>query len=255
MPVNNGLYETRGDRWWREDAGFEFASLRYCLNPVRYGFFRRKVQEGGLSGRKVLDIGCGGGFLAEEFARDGFAVTGIDPASASVAAAREHAAANSVLIDYRVGRGEELPFAEESFDIVTCCDVLEHVEDAGRVISEAARTLRSGGFFFFETVNRTLASKLVMIKFWQEWSGLCPENAHVWEKFITPAELAALMEKNNLAAREVRGLTSRRKSAILWKLPAIKSGRLGGRELAEVFALAEGDDVSVSYMGYAIKSK
>ena len=115
-----------------------------------------------------MDVGCGGGFLAEEFAKDGFAVTGIDPADRSIEAARKHAADNNLEIDYRAGKEEALPFSDGSFDIVACCDVLEHVDDFSLVISEVARTLKAGGVFCFDTVNRTWLSNLVAIKLFKK---------------------------------------------------------------------------------------
>ena len=131
MEVNNEIYETLGHLWWSEDAGFELTSLRFCMNPVRYGYFQRILGELAIAGRAVLDIGCGGGYLAEAFAADGFQVTGLDPAVNSIRTAQRHAAETGLQIRYEVGRGESLPFADETFDIVCCCDVLEHVDDVG----------------------------------------------------------------------------------------------------------------------------
>jgi ubiquinone biosynthesis O-methyltransferase len=111
-----------------------------------------------------LDVGCGGGYLAEAFARDGFIVAGVDPAANSIEAARKHASETGLNVDYRVGRSETLPFSDGCFDAVACCDVLEHVDDLDKSVSEVGRVLRPGGVFFYETVNRTWLSKLVLIK-------------------------------------------------------------------------------------------
>ena len=256
MKINNEVYQTYGHGWWAEDAAFEFASLRYCLNPVRYGYFKRRLQELPLPGRAVLDVGCGGGFLAEEFARDGFTVTGIDPASRSLEAARQHAADQQLAIDYQEGQGEALPFADASFDIVACCDVLEHVDDPSLVIREIARTLKPGGVFCYDTVNRTWQSKIALIKISQDWS--CTRwtqpNVHVWEKFIKPAELIALMNRSQLANQELRGISSKKKPlALLRSLRSLKKGRMSNQEIAAAFALCESDDLKISYMGYAIR--
>ena len=256
MQINNEIYQTRGHEWWSEDASFEISSLRYCMNPVRYGYFKRKLQQLQYPGRTVLDVGCGGGFLAEEFARDGYAVSGVDPATRSVEAAQKHAAENNLEIDYRAGRGEALPFPDDSFDIVACCDVLEHVDDVGLVIGEIARTMKPGGVFCYDTVNRTWRSKIAVIKVSQDWSFTrwVSPNAHVWEKFIKPAELIAVMNRCGLTNREMTGISSRRNPlALLANLRALRKGRLSNREVAAAFAIGETKGLGLSYMGYAIK--
>lgn len=258
MRINNDVYQTYGNGWWAEDASFEALSLRYCMNPVRYGYFKRTLQELPLSGKTVLDVGCGGGYLSEEFAKDGFVVTAIDPASRSIEAARKHAAENNLQIDYREGRGEALPFADGSFDIVACCDVLEHVDDLRLVIGECARVLKPGGVFCYDTVNRTWFSKLALIKISQEWSfsSWTQPNVHVWEKFVKPAELIAVMDRSGLANKELRGISSKTNPfVVLASLRAMKKGRLSSREMADVFTLRESEDLRVSYMGYAVKGE
>lgn len=257
MQINNEIYRTYGHDWWSEDASFDILSLRYCMNPVRYDYFKRRLQKLCLPGKMVLDVGCGGGFLAEEFARDGFAVTGIDPAAPALDAARKHAADNNLEIDYREGKGEALPFPDAFFDIVTCCDMLEHVDDLSLVISEVARTLKQGGVFCYDTVNRTWLSKLALIKISQEWSftSWTEPNVHVWEKFIKPAELIALMDRCKFTNQELRGISSRKNPlALLASLRALKKGTLNNRDIGPSFALCETEDLRVSYMGYAIRS-
>src|SRR5262245_15034770 len=155
--------------WWDASG---FLHVLAALNPARFGYMRRVlVEELRLStaGLHVLDVGCGGGLLAEEFTRLGCALTGVDPSAASLAVARAHAADRGFLIAYHRALGESLPFARGSFDVVYCCDVLEHVADVSRVIAETARVLRSGGIYFYDTINRTLRSRLIMIKLLQDW--------------------------------------------------------------------------------------
>ncbi len=256
MQVNNAIYDTYGRRWWDEDAGFGITSLRYCVNPLRSKYFKHILGGIALPGRRLLDVGCGGGFLSEEVARSGFEVSGIDPSANCIEAAREHAGRTGLAIDYRVGRGEALPFADGSFDIVAACDVLEHVDDLGLVIAEVARTLAAGGVFLFDTVNRTRRSRLVMIKIWQDWgfAGMDAPNAHVWEKFIRPEELSAALRSNGLAVRELKGMTAKKSPpAVLYTLLKIRRGALRGPALAEEFAMRETGDLSVSYMGFAIR--
>src|SRR5512133_3624477 len=165
LTINNEIYIKLGSNWWDETEGV-FATIRFFINPVRFDYFSRVLQHKRDSGQvfsTVLDIGCGGGFLSEEFAGAGYAVTGVDPAAESIEAARKHAAANELPIDYETASGEDLPFPDGRFDIVLCCDVLEHVNDVGRVIAEIARVLKPGGIFFYDTINRTFASKIVII--------------------------------------------------------------------------------------------
>jgi 2-polyprenyl-6-hydroxyphenyl methylase/3-demethylubiquinone-9 3-methyltransferase len=257
MPINNEIYQTYGHDWWSEEASFDIFSLRHCMNPVRYGYFKRRLQQLHLPGKTVLDIGCGGGFLAEEFAREGFTVTGIDPAARSLEAARKHAADNNLEIDYREGKGEALPFPDASFDIVACGDVLEHVDDLTLVIGEVARTLKPGGVFCYDTVNRTWLSKVALIKISQDWSftSWSQPNVHVWEKFIKPAELIAVMNRYRFTNQELRGISSKKNPlALLRSLRALKKGRISNREIAAALALCETEDLRISYMGYAIRS-
>jgi len=257
VKIDNEIYELHGDTWWDEDAEFGFSSLRYVVNPVRYGYFRKLLQRLPIPGETVLDVGCGGGFLAEEFARDGYRVTGIDPSPRSISAARKHASESSLDIRYEVGHGEDIPFPDGSFDIVACCDVLEHVDDLSKVIREVSRLLKPGGVFFYDTVNRTWFSKLALIKVWQEWplTRCVRQNVHVWEKFIKPDELIALMRGRGLVHGEMKGIAPERKNliALLRALRAIKTGKMRNEEMATRLRLTECDDLKLSYMGYAVR--
>lgn len=255
--VNNAVYEAYGDTWWNDDAQFGFSSLRYCVNPVRYGYFRKVLRQVAIPGKTVLDVGCGGGFLSESFALDGFQVTGIDPSAKTIGAARKHAVQSGLDIRYEVGRGEDVPFADNSFDLVACCDVLEHVEDPAKVLRQVSRVLKPRGIFFYDTVNRTWLSKIALIKIWQDWwiTRCCGENVHVWEKFIKPAELDALMRANGLLNREMKGISPKKRNflALLLRLRAIKTGRMRNADMAAALQLVETSDLRMSYMGYAVK--
>src|SRR5215216_2632659 len=143
MAINNAVYDSLS--WWDEDGLLQ--ALR-ALNPTRFSYMRRiLVEELRLNpvGLKTLDIGCGGGILAEEFARLGCAVTGLDLSEPTLKAARLHAQETGLSIDYRQGTAEALPFADGAFDVVYCCDVLEHVSKPDKVIAESARVLKPGG--------------------------------------------------------------------------------------------------------------
>lgn len=256
--VNNEVYRDLGHAWWDDDVG-EFSSIRFWINPVRFGYFERVLKrEKLLDGRplRILDVGCGGGVLSEEFARAGLEVTGIDPAPESIATARAHAAASGLAIEYHVGAGEQLPYPEKSFDHVVCCDVLEHVDDVARVTSEIARVLRPGGLFFYDTINRTLISKIVMIKVMQEWraTAFVAADSHVWEKFITPRELSTLFGRHGLESREMRGITPRSNPvATLFGFWRRAQGKITFEELGQRLNLQESGDLGASYMGYAAR--
>ncbi len=201
-------------------------------------------------------MGCGGGLLAEEFARLGCQVTGVDPSAPSIATARAHARLSGLAIDYQVAAGEALPFADASFDLVYCCDVLEHVNDLEQVISETARVLAPGGVYCFDTVNRTLVSKLALIKLFQDWkvTSILPPNLHAWKQFIRPRELKAALLRHDLAPREIVGMTpAANPLTLLLLLRRYKRGKLTLRQLGEAARFKVGGHTLASYLGYALK--
>lgn len=256
MPVDNQLYERLAASWW-DERGFLHALAG--LNPARFGYMRR-VLTGALhltpTGLEVLDVGCGGGLLAEEFARLGFAVTGVDPSQESLAAARAHAASQGLAIEYESGSGEALPFGADSFDVVYCCDVLEHVDDLRQVVAETARVLRPGGVYLYDTINRTVRSWLIVIQLLQEWrwTALMPPRLHDWNMFIRPAELLRLLEQHGLQPSGLTGLKPRGNPLRLVRaLRRRKRGLLSYMEALEQMDLGESSDTSVAYIGYARK--
>ena len=200
MPVDNEIYNAPGDVWWDENQPLH--ALRTFMNPARMEYFRTVFAERGVdpAGKVVIDIGCGGGLFAEEVAGLGASVIGIDPAPGAIASARKHAAGAGLAIDYRVGSGEHLPADDACADIAYCVDVLEHVADVSAVVGEAARVLRPGGLFLYDTINRTRISKLVLIKLCQDWplTAWLPPDLHDWNQFITPAELRAVLARHHL---------------------------------------------------------
>lgn len=203
------IYDTVADRWWSDDI--RWVRTLKNLVPGRLAWFDRHVS---WPGRQVLDLGCAGGFMAEALADRGAHVAGIDPAAEAIAAARTHAAARSLDIDYAVGVGEALPYADQSFDIVVCVDVLEHVRDLRRVLQEIARTLRPGGVFLFDTINRNPLSRLATITIAEDVLRLLPRGTHDPNMFITPRELAdglraAGLEPGPTTGLGPRGLTRR----------------------------------------------
>jgi 2-polyprenyl-6-hydroxyphenyl methylase/3-demethylubiquinone-9 3-methyltransferase len=258
MPVDNALYDRLSDTWWDDES--MLSTLRQGLNPARFPYLRRVLTQTlrrDPAGLRILDVGCGGGLLAEEFARLGCRVTGVDPSRGSLETARAHAAKTGLEIEYVDGSGESLPFADRAFPGVYCCDVLEHVDDVQLTVSEIARVLEPDGVFLYDTINRTTKSKLVMIKLMQEWQATrCMEpNLHDWAMFIKPAELRGYLERAELRpAEEIVGIAPGASPPALFKaLRARRKGRIGYAELARVLAMRESRDRSILYAGYALK--
>jgi 2-polyprenyl-6-hydroxyphenyl methylase/3-demethylubiquinone-9 3-methyltransferase len=258
VPIDNDVYERLGGSWWDEAS---LLSLLHGITPGRVGYFHGVLARqfpAGVAGLRVLDIGCGGGFLAEEFAALGCQVTGIDPSPASIGAARAHATARGLHIDYRVGAGEDLPVPDATFHVACCCDVLEHVPDPGRLISEAVRALMPGGLYLFDTINRTRTSRLLAIKVIQQWplTRLTDVAIHDWGMFITPAELAGLLERHGLAPGEMTGLGPRATPlAVLRSFVGARRGRITYGQLSRRLDVGQVSSMAVSYMGFATKTK
>jgi 2-polyprenyl-6-hydroxyphenyl methylase/3-demethylubiquinone-9 3-methyltransferase len=256
MPVDNAMYDRLADTWWDENAWLHL--LRTSVNPARLAVLREAVAATGLAVRetKALDVGCGGGLMAEEVARMGFAVTGIDPSTASIDTARRHATEAGLLIDYRVGKGEALPVTDEEFDFVYCCDVLEHVDSVPQVLSEIRRALRRGGLFVYDTINRTPVSKLVMIKLFQEWEStrVVAPGLHDYDMFIKPSELRSALVRARLEPRgKLDGIKpAANPLALVRLLRAQRSGRITVAEFGKRAQMRRSRDKSVLYAGYAI---
>jgi len=256
MSVDNSLYDRDAHLWWDENSYLNL--LRTTLNPARFGYFVDVLKQRGvsLSNITLLDVGSGGGLLAEEFARLGCRVTGIDRSAESVAAARAHANQSILKIEYRVARGEALPYAAASFDLVVCCDVLEHVDDLDRVIAEAGRVLKPGGLYFFDTINRTMPSWLTVIFAAQEFplTAIFPPRTHSWGQFIKPTELDAVFRKHGLALQEVHGLSPRLNPLHSARLLVLRRlGFLTYRQYGEQAGMRVTSNTSMNYVGYSIK--
>jgi len=257
VAIDNDVYDREGTAWWDESHPLNL--LHGSITSGRFDWFREVLSDRlGLDpvGLRALDVGSGGGFLAEEFARIGCRVVGVDPSEVSVDTARRHAREGGLDIDYRVGSGERLPVEDGRFDLVYCCDVLEHVSDLDAVVREISRALRPGGVFFFDTVNRTLTSNLVGIKVVQEWrlTRMIDTALHQWDMFITPDELAASLGRAGLEVADMVGLGFR--SSTLSALMSFVRARRGDLSYGELSRRLDAGPVrskSMSYMGYATK--
>jgi 2-polyprenyl-6-hydroxyphenyl methylase/3-demethylubiquinone-9 3-methyltransferase len=195
--------------WWDPNGS---SAMLHKLNPARLGYIREQVDAhwGGdhdgftpLAGKAALDVGCGAGLLCEPLARLGAAVTGIDAAPETIAAARTHAVQSGLAIAYAAG--ELATLGEARFDLVTSLEVVEHVTDPAAFVAGLAGALADDGLLILSTPNRTAQSRLALITF-AEGTGRIPRGTHDWDKFLTPDELSALVEQAGLEVIDTRGL-------------------------------------------------
>jgi 2-polyprenyl-6-hydroxyphenyl methylase / 3-demethylubiquinone-9 3-methyltransferase len=194
--------------WWNPKGS---SAMLHKLNPARLGYIRAAVDAHWsgdsasfqpLAGRTAIDVGCGAGLLAEPLARLG-AMTAIDAAPENIGAARAHAAATGLAIEYIAGGIEDLP--GRRFDLVTSMEVIEHVTDPAAFVGALAGALAEGGLMILSTPNRTLASRIAMITL-AEGTGAIPEGTHDWSKFLRPEELEELLVDAGLKVIDRTGL-------------------------------------------------
>lgn len=192
---DQSIYHENALAWWHDPPRF----MRLLANqvPARMAYFDRLVP--GWQGVQVLDLGCGGGFMAETLARREAQVTGVDPSLASLEAAQQHARSQGLDIAYRAGTGEAIPLASRSVDRVVCVDVLEHVLEVEKVLAEVRRVLRPGGIFFFDTINRNWLSRFIIVTLAENVVKALPRGAHDPTKFIRPKELQRWLEKTGFS--------------------------------------------------------
>jgi 2-polyprenyl-6-hydroxyphenyl methylase/3-demethylubiquinone-9 3-methyltransferase len=251
------MYDEFADSWWDEDGTLHL--LKVMVNPWRVPYFADALKErfgSDLSHVRLLDIGCGGGVLAEEFAKLGCQVTGIDISDESLAVARAHARTEGLSIDYRNGSAAQLPFDGGNFDVVSCCDVLEHIPNWELAIAEVGRVLKPSGLFLLDTINRTLQSKVNFIFGLQDspFTKLFPKDTHVWEMFITPEELSAALERHGLHVQGLSGgVIARNPFSTLLEVRRYKRGKINVAELGRRLELKLDPDLSLNYLGVARK--
>lgn len=207
-PREAAHFGTLAADWWNPRGS---SAMLHRLNPVRLAYIRDRIDLawGGdecglkpLAGRRVADVGCGAGLLAEPLARLGAEVTAVDPAPKNIAAARAHAEGQGLVIDYRVGGVETL---EGRYDLVTSLEVAEHVADVPAFIAGLAATVSDGGLLILSTPNRTALSRLALITI-GEGSGRIPRGTHDWHKFLTPDELMPIVRSEGLEIVDCTGL-------------------------------------------------
>ena len=201
-PAEITKFSELAHRWW--DPGSEFKPL-HDINPLRLDYIDNSA---GLNGKTVLDVGCGGGILAESMAQRGAEVTGIDLAEKSLKVAQLHLFESGNHVEYRNAAAEdiaaELP---HHFDIVTCMELLEHVPDPASTVSACAALVKPGGHVFFSTINRNPKSYLFAVVGAEYLLNLLPRGTHDYAKFIKPSELGALCRQAGLDVNQVIGMT------------------------------------------------
>jgi len=189
-------------RWW--DPTSEFKPL-HAINPLRLGWIQSITN---LQGKRVLDVGCGGGILAESLSKAGATVTGIDLSSKALKVAELHQLESGTSVRYLTISAEDLAKEEsQSYDVVTCMEMLEHVPDPSSVVQACAKLCKPGGHIFFSTLNRNPKSYLFAIIGAEYILQLLPKGTHQYEKFIKPSELAQFTRTAGLEVIELKGMT------------------------------------------------
>lgn len=195
-------FEALASRWWDKES--EFKPL-HDINPLRTNFIDGHA---GLAGKRVLDVGCGGGILSEAMSQRGAQVTGIDMGEAPLTVAKLHALESQLNIDYKRLPVEELAEQEpESFDVVTCLEMLEHVPDPAAIVKACFDLCKPGGQVFFSTLNRNPKSYLLAIIGAEYVLNMLPKGTHDYRKFIRPSELAKYCREAGLQVGELKGMT------------------------------------------------
>ena len=212
-------------RWWDKDS--EFKPL-HDINPLRLNYIKKQCG-GSLEGKRILDVGCGGGILSESLALEGATVVGIDLAEAGLEVAKLHLLESGLDIDYQFISAEELAESEsKSFDVVACLEMLEHVPDPSLIVEACSKLVKTDGRVFFSTINRNPKSYFFAIVGAEYVLNLLPKGTHNYEKFIRPSEIDEWARLYDLSISSMIGMTYN---------PITKKYKLG-------------DDVSVNYMSH-----
>ena len=226
-PTEIAKFEALASRWW--DPNSEFRPL-HQINPLRLDWIDHGV---GVTGKKVLDVGCGGGILAEGLASRGAEVTAIDLGEAPLGVARLHLLESGLEVDYRHISAEALAEQQpQSYDTVTCMEILEHVPDPASTVAACAALVKPGGHCFFSTINRNPKSYLFAIVGAEYLLRLLPKGTHDYARFIRPCELGDWGRRAGLEAREMIGMSYN---------PLTREYRLGS-------------DVDVNYLLHTVKT-
>ena len=201
-PHEIAKFEELASRWWDRES--EFKPL-HDINPLRVDFIDQLAS---LNGKKILDVGCGGGILSEAMAHRGAEVTGIDMGEAPLKVAKLHGLESGVSVSYRQITVEELASEQPgSYDVVTCMEMMEHVPDPSSIVDACSRLVKPGGHVFFSTLNRNPKSYMMAIVGAEHLLKLVPKGTHDFKKFIRPSELANWIRQSGLQSKKITGLT------------------------------------------------
>ncbi|NIO10006.1 MAG: 3-demethylubiquinone-9 3-O-methyltransferase [Deltaproteobacteria bacterium] len=240
--MNSDWYGKLGAEWRDKDAAL---SSLHAAHPITLRYFM-DAMGGDIKDKRILDAGCGGGLLSEDFARSGALVTGVDVRSGAIETAREHAVRVGLSIDYHVGSLEDLQLPEGSFDVVVTSFVLEHVSDLGKAISNVARVLKPGGLYLYSGINRTFTSLLIISIGFQYVLRKIPPGTLNWSQFRRPSELHAALGESGMSNVETKGLGRRQPySVMLWN-------KLTGKPV-EGFSVTP--EMGILYVGQARRRK
>jgi 2-polyprenyl-6-hydroxyphenyl methylase/3-demethylubiquinone-9 3-methyltransferase len=195
-------FEELAQKWW--DTESEFKPL-HAINPLRVSYITKRVS---LSGKRVLDVGCGGGILSEAMVKQGATVVGIDAARAPIEVAKLHRLESNLWAEYEISTVEELEATSpEPFDVITCLEMLEHVPNPGSVIRSCKNLLKQDGHLFLSTINRNPKSYIFAIVGAEYLLKMLPKGTHDYEKLITPSELSNFCRSAGLRIQDLTGMT------------------------------------------------
>ncbi len=198
---NKNIFDKLSGEWWNETGNFEALHL---FNPLRIKFILDSLGKP-IKNLKILDVGCGGGILCEPLARLGAEVTGIDENEKAILVAKNHAKNMDLKINYIKGNITDIKF-QKKFDIITCMEVLEHVESTELLIKKVKESLKNGGFFLGSTINQTITSYLTAIFFAEDILKIVPKHTHEWKKFVRPNRLKKELLSNGFSNIMFKGV-------------------------------------------------